>query len=191
MRLLALEIFLLMAAAGRMHGIGGIPGGRILSTAIIGFGFALGGVTLYGSWGALSGALSAWAFCWGHGNFYAMQGVSQGRDELEGIEKETRWLWFILRPNRNSIYAPAYSWWCMGLKWLAIGAAVLPYGVAIAIFAPAAYTVSFRYTESSALAEWLTTIFAGLVIAYLCLIHSNKLVAIYQLGASYVGVSHA
>lgn len=184
---LTLVILLLMSAAGRIHGIGGIPGGRIFSTAIIGFGFALGGVALYGPWGAVGGALSAWAFCWGHGNFYAMDGSNPAGNGPEAIETyfaRPIWLFF-----GGDILTPAYSWWCMGLKWLAIGAAVLPYGVAIAVFAPAAYTVSFRYTTSSALAEWLTTIFAGLVIANLCAIHFNELVAVYQLGAGYVGVS--
>lgn len=182
----ALVILLLMSATGRMHGIGDIPGGRILSTAILGLCFAIGGIAIYGPLGALGGIISAFGFTLGHGNFYAMQGVIQGHDEPEGIEKETRGLWFLLFPNRNSLYTPAYSWWCMGLKWFLISAIIFPYALLVAWVGPACYAVSFSYTKSSALAEWLTTIFSGLIIAYLCLNNSNELARAYQLGASYV-----
>lgn len=176
----ALAVFFAMCADGRMHGIGldddaplweriiAAPF-RILSTAIMGICSALASIALYGVFGFAGGALSAWAICWGHGNFYGMKGSNPLGNGPEKIETRfARPIWLKLG---GDIYTPAYSWWCMGLKWLAMGLGFGPWGWTLAIFAPAAYTVSMYRFKTSALAEWLTTIYAGMLMAHILLTH--------------------
>lgn len=164
---IATVIALLMAAAGRMHGIGGIPGGSILSKLIIATAFGLGSVILSGCpFAFLLGVFSAWGISLGHGNFYHMDGARDGMggSTPESIEK---WVRPLFVNFHSDIYKPAYSWACMGAKWLLVGLPLLWLAPVVVLFACAAYTVSFRFTSDSPLAEWLTTIFPGMLIFHL------------------------
>lgn len=184
---LPLIIFLLMCAAGRMHGIGDDKSilkfkweqiiadcFRSVSTIIVGVSVGLASAIYWNcDWAIFLGAVSGTAFVLGHGNFYEMLGARDGignpPSKPEEIENYGgRWLWNFLTGN-VSIRYPIYSFFMMGLKWLLIGLPLGPYALLIGIFAPTAYKLSFSKTGSSPLAEWLTTIFCALVTALIFL----------------------
>lgn len=161
--ILALLAFLILSVTPRAHGSGWFPYGRAVATAIIGLLFGIAAVMYWGSaWALLGGVLSAGAFTLGHGNFYAMRGAATP-DKPELIER------FLVRPLWNlrggDIHTPAYSWWCMGVKWALVGACLFPFGLLLAIAAPAAYAASFYKTSDSESAEWLNGIVSGFVLA--------------------------
>lgn len=164
--------FLLMFPAGAMHGgnFGKWKWWRYISLIIFAVDFGLGAIAITHSlWASPLGIISALAFSLGHGNFFAMRGVNPANDNPEYIETYGgRWLWESIT-DKASITQPAYSWFMMGLKWLLVASPILPFAPVFALFAPAAYFFSFRYTKSSTLAEWLTTIFSGLLIMLICL----------------------
>lgn len=155
-------IALLMVVSGRMHGIGS-SWMRTFSTVAFAVAMAVACSHLFGIWYAPLALISVRAFKFGHGNFYQMQGVALDADHPETIERYgARWVWQKI--FRGSIHTPAYSWWCMGLKWLLVGIVIPPLGLTFALFAPAAYQFSFHFTKLNALAEWLTTIYAGMIL---------------------------
>ena len=150
-------------AMGRSHGIGGIPLSRAVSTIAFVLIFGFGAYTLFGLWYAPLGLLSGVGIAIGHGEFYAMQGANPDSD-MEPWEKYPRKLWNLLG---RSEYTPAYSWYMMGLKGLIIGLPLGPFAVLVSAIWPTAYYISFKYTQSSALAEYLSAGFAGLLISCL------------------------
>lgn len=152
-----------MAAAGRMHGIGGIPLGRVLSKIIITLVIGFGVYELYGLWYTPLALLSGLGIVIGHGEFYGMDGANPD-PEMETWEKYPRKFWNWLG---RSEYTVAYSLYMMGLKGLLIGSPLGLYGLPLAIVWPLAYYVSFRVTKSSALAEYLSAGSAGLLISCL------------------------
>lgn len=180
----ALLLLLTIAPAGRMHGLG-VSNAilaviiRYASACIVGADIGIGAMLMWGiSWGVLSASLSGVAFSLGHGNFYAMQGaqdiIKPGSSAPEIIETHGgRWLWYLLTGSA-SVGQPAYSWFMMALKWLLVALPLGPYAIAIAIFTPAAYQVSFSKFGTSAPAEWLSTIFAGLVISHIALLAGSS-----------------
>lgn len=162
-----------MAFAGRAHGaavideVTGKPTGwpswgRLAATILFGVSFAAVNYELYGLWKlALAlGALSAAGLATGHGRFYAMQGANLSDPKPEQIE------WVIVPLFTMfgwKVDKPIYSWVCMGVKGLMIGAAAGPVGFSLAFLWPLAYSVSFRVKHDSAPAEWTTGGFAALV----------------------------
>lgn len=164
------SLLILLCAAGRMHGIGNSVL-RFLSLIIVTLAFGIAAAILWGSsWLILLGVLSASCFALGHGNFYMMRGAQDGVGSPPSTPEDIeiyggRWLWLRLTYGAP-IQQPAYSWAMMGLKWLLIGLPLGPYALFLAAFAPMAYALSFKETQSSALAEWLTTIYAAAVITY-------------------------
>ena len=155
--------FLILSVTPRVHGSGWFPYGRTVATIIMGLLFGIAAAVYWSTpWAMLAGVLSAVAFTLGHGNFYAMRGAATP-DNPERIER------YLARPLWNlrggDIHTPAYSWWCMGVKWALVGACLFPFGLILAIIAPAAYAASFTKTQSSESAEWLNGIMSGLVVA--------------------------
>lgn len=98
----------------------------------------------------------------GHGTVYGMSGYRSGvAGRIQTIERLVRPIYTRLG---GSIYHPLYSWLCMGLKGLLIG---LPLGIfapLIAVLWPAAYWVGHRVENQPEVAEWLSGMFAGLVV---------------------------
>lgn len=110
----------------------------------------------FGWWWTLTAIWSYLAMQAGHGTFYQMNGwESSNPDRIQKIE-------YIIRPVFKlfnwSIYRPSYSWACMGLKGLAIGLPLFPYGLLLAVLWPLAYT---RGTVSG---EYLSGAFTGLCL---------------------------
>jgi hypothetical protein len=153
----------LMAAMGRSHGIGGIPGGRIAAKIVVVLAFGFGAYALFGGWFALLGLLSGIGLSIGHGEFYAMRGANPDAD-LESWEKYPRKLWNLLGLSE---YTPAYSWYMMSLKGFIIGLPLGLFALLVAAIWSTAYYISFRFTKSSALAEYLSAGSAGLLISCL------------------------
>lgn len=179
---------LLVAISGRMHGIGGKVL-RLLSYLFLGQGMLLATATLHGWALAVIGTMvCVCAFALGHGNFYEMVGVRPFADSPEKIERYgARWIFQSIFGD-NAIYTPEYSAWCMGLKWALIGVCAVPYGLLLGIVGPMAYTISFRYTKSSALAEWITTLYTAVIIAWVFTAHPQLLAE--RLGEAAKVVSH-
>lgn len=174
-------VVLAVAVSGPMHG-GNFPGSRILSNVCMGVGILVAGVTLHG-WilGVIGATIALLAFATGHGNFYAMQGARDGQlngdgepSEPEKIERlGVRWIW--QRVFRKSIFVPSYSYWCMGVKWTALGLILMPYGALIGVIAPIAYALSFRKTNDSLLAEYVTTIYVAIIVSWALFAHPQLL----------------
>lgn len=99
----------------------------------------------------------------GHGTFYNMRGwESANPDRKQSIE-------YVVRPIFNmfgwSIYKPAYSWACMGLKGMAIGLVLFPFGLLLAFLWPASYAI-----KGPVWGEYLSGAFTGLcLVLYLFL----------------------
>lgn len=153
----------LMSAMGRLHGIGGVTAGRIVSKIAFVLIFGIGVYTLYGLWYTPLAVLSAIGLSIGHGEFYGMGGANPD-PEMESWEKYPRRFWNWLG---HSEYTEAYSLYMMALKGLMVGSPLGVYGLPLGIVWPLAYYVSFRYTKSSALAEYLSAGSAGLLISCL------------------------
>lgn len=124
--------------------------------------------------GSFALAWSYFAMEIGHGNAYHMGFLEKDYPD--------RWqtLDYLVRPITKLLkLAPrsaGYCWVFMGLKGLLIG---LPLGMPALILAllwPLAYYLSFKFTRSSEVAEWVSGIFAGLVIILaLCTAHNGVL----------------
>ena len=164
----SLAIIAAMLAAGRMHGIGpddDLPAWLKWLDAhtfrTISFVIFLVCFTIAAPWGIIAPL----AFSLGHGNFFAMQGSNPNGNGPEKLETwGARWFWLkVLR--QPSIFVPAYSWWCMGIKGFLIGLGCAPFGVVLAVVWPALYAFSFKRTNSSAFAEYTTAGCAGVLIA--------------------------
>lgn len=164
-----------VAISGRMHGIGNSVL-RLLSYPFLGFGMLLATATLHGWIAAVIGtAICLLAFALGHGNFFAMNGAPLSGDAPEEIERYgARWIFQALFGDA-AIYHPAYSWWCMGTKWMLIGLCAVPYGLLLGLIGPMAYAASFRYLKTSAGAEWFTTIYTAIIIAWVFMAHPQLL----------------
>jgi hypothetical protein len=147
--------------SGRLHGIGTLKHGRWLSYVLLGLGLFVFSKVLYGwEYAAISTAIALWGFSLGHGNFYQMKGVALLADDPELIEKlGVRWFsqkFF----GPFSIYHPAYSWGCMGLKWLIVSLPIMPYAAPMAVLGPLAYAIGFGLTPTTTkVADWLKTAF--------------------------------
>jgi hypothetical protein len=116
-------------------------------------------------WLGMAGAI--WSWLWmetGHGNIYRMTGIDgKFPDAPERIERwGGRWLFERLG---GRITTPAYSWWCMGIKGLMIGLPAAPAGLLLAILWPASYWIGHRVERQPEVAEWLSGLMAGAVIA--------------------------
>lgn len=112
--------------------------------------------------------LSFFAMEMGHGTFYTMDGYKDfGRHRIQTIEK-------IVRPIYNlsglSIYSPAYSWFCMGVKGLLIGIAMGYWGLLLAVLWPTCYWIGHRIERFGAIAEYLSGMVTG-VLVVLCYMH--------------------
>lgn len=121
------------------------------------------GIGAYLSSGSVLIALAGYALSYlgmqtGHGRFYAMKGANIADPNPEFIERAFGWLY------RGDIAKPAYSWYCMAIKGLIIGAAAFPFGLALAVLWPLSYYISFKLENDSHAAEWLTGGFAGIAI---------------------------
>lgn len=162
---------ILMAFAARAHGAatedaagnptGWPKWGRLVATILFGVSFAAVNYALYEVWWlALAlGALSAGGLATGHGRFYNMKGANLSDKNPELIEQIIAPIFTKLRLK---IDKPLYSWVCMGVKGLMIGAAAGPVGFSLAFLWPLAYSVSFRVKRDSAPAEWTTGGFAAM-----------------------------
>lgn len=150
-----------VAISGRLHGIGTLQHGRWLSYLLLGLGIFVFSKVLYGwEYAAFTTIISLWAFSFGHGNFYQMKGVSLLADVPENIEKwGARSSWQNVF-GKDSIYKPAYSWWCMGLKWSLVSLPLGAYGAPMAILGPLAYSIGFGLAPTTTrIADWLKTAF--------------------------------
>lgn len=104
-------------------------------------------------------ALSYFGMQTGHGRFYAMKGANLADSNPEFIERYiASWAY------RGDITKPAYSWFCMGIKGLIIGLAAFPFGLALAVLWPLSYWASIKLENDTAMAEWLSGGFAGIVL---------------------------
>lgn len=172
-----IECIALLAAAGRMHGISSPPVGtplwevfiagtfRTLSLVFIAFIVDLASNHLYGLPFSFDGVWSALWFATGHGNFYAMKGVSLTNDQPELLERlGVRWLWQAMG---GSIYRPTYSWWCMSIKGLLISLPLFPWALGLDAIWPLFYVLSFKYGKTSSFAEYSTAATLGALSAYL------------------------
>lgn len=149
----------LLTAAGRSHGIGGGPALRWFSIIAFTLAFAYGAHALYGWYATPLAIVTAMGLNTGHGRFFAMRGANLNDPNPEWIETA-----IVQRFYRGDVTKPIYSWLCMGTKGLMIGLPVFPFGIALGLLWPAAYVVSFRYVQSSLLAEYLTGYFAGVIL---------------------------
>jgi len=52
----------------------------------------------------------------------------------------------------------------MDIKGIMIGFPIMPFGLALGLLWPASYAFSFKYTQSSALAEYLRGYFTGVIL---------------------------
>lgn len=156
---LVLALLLLVGLSGRLHGIGGIPFSRIASLVILTAGMALGGYWLWGWYAVPLAAITAFGFSTGHGRFFAMNGANTADPNPEWIEKYCVLWWY-----RGDITKPRYSWVCMGVKGLMIGAPIMPSGLLFGLAWPASYAFGMRYFTSTALGEWLSTFFAATML---------------------------
>jgi hypothetical protein len=158
-------LFFLLVPAGRMHGIGGWSGWRIIAYIALVVGFSAASYVVAGWSGLLAGPAAAIGMAAGHGNFYAMKGAAIP-DEPESVERSgVRWFW--IHYIGRAVDDPLYSWWCMGWKWLGIVgtiSVVVPQMLIMLLFAPAAYTVSMHFFKTSAIAEWLNFIMVALLV---------------------------
>ncbi len=163
-----LPLLLLMIAAGRMHGIGGVSWFRITSTIIITAAMTYAGFFLWGWWAIPLAIGPAYGISTGHGRFFAMNGANINDTNPEAIERYFA-LWFWQKVLKRDITERAYSWLCMAIKGVMIGLPILPLGLVLALYWPASYQFSMRVTNSTALAEWLSTTFAGIAMWYIVL----------------------
>lgn len=138
------------------------------------FGAVFGVVSsvVYGHWVAgIIGFLISWrGFEFGHGTFYAMFGYhDHNRDPNKPDFPRVQTLEKVVRPIYTKlggdIYSPLYSWVCMGTKGFLIGLAAGWYGLLLVVLWPLAYWIGFRVEKSGAVAEWVSGMFAGMVIA--------------------------
>lgn len=150
----------LYAAACRSHGIGGLGGVlKWFSLIVFTLGFGYGSYTLYGWFATPLVAATVFGLTTGHGRFFAMQGANLNDPNPEWIEK-----YLVLPWYKGNIQTPLYSWVCMGIKGIMIGLPIMPFGLALGLLWPASYAVSFKYTQSSALAEYLRGYFTGVIL---------------------------
>lgn len=113
---------------------------------------------------AFAGAV--WSYAWmetGHGNAYHM-GFHQYK-----YPPRHQTLDFVVLPICRLFgwesRSPQYCWLFMGLKGLLIGASLGWYGLPLAILWPLSYWISYKFTDSSELAEHLSGACAGLLVA--------------------------
>lgn len=144
---------------------------KILSGVLFGAVFGLTAYHVYGHWVAgLVGFLISWrGFELGHGTFYAMKGYhDHNRDPDKQDVPRIQTLEKVIRPIYTKlggdIYSPLYSWVLMSVKGLFIGVAAGWYGVLLAIIWPFAYWVGHRVEKQPEVAEWISGMFAGLII---------------------------
>lgn len=151
-----------MAVAGRAHGAGW-KHGRIISLVILGLSMALASYDFNGDEviSFLGGVLSACVFSMGHGRFYNMQGANLDDPKVELIEE------FVQLFYKGDITKPLYSWYCMGVKGLGIGLICAPAGLLLALAWPLCYWISFKRTNDSALAEYLTGACVGSIVVWM------------------------
>lgn len=156
--LIPLMSFLARAAGADWFGL------KILSGVLFGAVFGLTAYHVYGHWVAgLVGFLISWrGFEFGHGTFYKMDGYNRAAHP----RKQT--IEYIVEPFFNLFkidkHQASYSWVCMGTKGLLIGAAAGWYGVLLAIIWPFAYWVGHRVEKQPEVAEWISGMFAGVVV---------------------------
>lgn len=156
----------------------------IKQTEIV-FALPFGGIAYFSSGSVVIGIIGALVsylgFQTGHGNFYAMNGVSLTNDDPELIEIlripvfngfgnspmwSTRTTSFGVRPLYvrlgGDIHKPLYSWVCMGVKGTIVGLAAFPAGLLLALLWPFAYWLSFRVLKpaDSATGECMVGAFA-------------------------------
>ena len=139
---------------------------------LFGLAFGFTAYNVYGHWVAgLLGFLVSWrGFEFGHGTFYAMIGYhDHNRDPSKPDVPRIQTLEKVVRPIYTrlggDIYNPLYSWVCMGVKGLLIGLAAGWYGLLLAVLWPFAYWVGHRIEKQPEVAEWISGMFAGLIIA--------------------------
>lgn len=149
----------LLAAAGRSHGIGGWAVLKWFSLLAFTFSFGYAAFTLHGIYFAPLALVTLFGLSTGHGRFFVMQGANLNDPNPEWIEKN-----LVLRFYKGDITKPLYSWVCMGIKGLMIGLPVFPFGIALGLLWPAAYVVSNKCFKTTAIAEYLTGYFAGVII---------------------------
>jgi len=114
-------------------------------------------------WGIFGWVWSFVAMEMGHGNVYRMTGIDgQFADRPQSIEKIVRPIFTRLG---GDITKPHYSWVVMGCKGLLIGLPAFPCGLALTVLWPFAYFIGNRTEKDSAVAEYLSGMFAGIVIA--------------------------
>lgn len=177
---LALALALLVAASGRMHGIGACdvrpnataferwfakamnflaPGKRLASTIILALGMAVGAYHLIGWLTVPLAAVTVLGFSTGHGRFFAMQGANTNDPNPEWIEKH-----IVLPLYHGDIMKPLYSWVCMAVKGALIGLPIFPYTLFTAAAWPLGYAIGMKYFKSTAFGEWFSTIAAALTL---------------------------
>lgn len=139
---------------------------KTLFGVIFGAVFGLTAYHVYGHWVAgLVGFLISWrGFEFGHGTFYAMKGYSDDKNNPSRIQTLEKLIRPIYTRLGGDIYSPLYSWVCMSVKGLLIGLAAGWYGVLLAIIWPFAYWVGHRVEKQPEVAEWISGMFAGLII---------------------------
>lgn len=179
----SLIILCAMFAAGRCHGIGVDADvtnklvlwfdqqTRWLSYVLVTLAYGYAAATFLGIYAAPLGLLSAVGLSLGHGRFYAMEGANTADPEPELIEKY--WALPIFNRLGLKITTPAYSWFCMGSKGLIINTPNTVFSPAGAFLWPTLYAYSFKRFNTSAVAEYLTTGTAGILI--ILLINLNHL----------------
>lgn len=103
----------------------------------------------------------------GHGTFYKMKGYDDHNRPDPNVPR-IQTLERIFRPVYNltgwSIHSPKYSWFMMAIKGLLIGLPAFPYGLTLTVLWPLAYYAGKHDGQDTKTGEWLSGVFAGLVI---------------------------
>lgn len=159
------NILALLTAAGRSHGIGGWAVLKWFSYVAFTLSIGYGTYLLYGIYFTPLALISAVGLASAHSRFFEMQGAN--------LTTKTSWIetYFVLSWYKGDQSIPLYSWICMVMKGLLIGLPIFPFGLILVPLWPASYVVSFRYFNTSAIAEYLTGYYAGVALCLLTLLH--------------------